>query len=417
MPASSSPPAADGARERIARVADALQASLLPLLAQLAGSPPRPMRLTRRDPGPGLDKSLASRLVQAARAESPAQLMHLVPSPTGLRILIERAQFFADAGLIARTAQAVEQFEQLLDGLPGGRQGLDASLGEAQDSIREKREQIARQASFKAVSFLFGHYCETLATALFAFPSATPGRVDLLEVHRRVGLRRLTATAQLPLLSLYSGRYDAEIAPLDRLMADVTGNVAARAAADFIVPEASSQPLPALRVVEEGLLSTFLLGGGSVDVAPLKITTAFRLLRAETLAQTASWNLLRIYMLHTPCRRLVRDLYLADGLWPDAFPQIAYTLPSPSGAPAVELDPAEPHYRRVHLATRIEQRPACDAGFVLSGVPDHRETLVRLLQRAGQDPAAFRGWRCETAYPVPLIEMNLGLRFGGTPPA
>jgi len=406
-------PIGDAARRRIDGVAQALQGSLVPLLRQLAGDPPRPVRLTRSQPGPGLDKSLASRLVQAAKADTAQQFMHLVPSPTGLRMLLERAQFLAEGGLIQRTERAAEQFQQLLDSLPGGRQALDAHLGEHQSSIREKREHIARQASFKAVSFLFGHYCETLATSLFVFPSAVPGRVDLLEVHRRIGLRRLTTGTPLPLLSVCSSRYEGEIAQMSALMADVSGNVQARDPADYIVAAASSEPLPPLQVEEEGELSTFLLAPGAADAAPLKITTAFRFMRAESVAQVADWNTLRIYMLHTPCRTLVRDVWLADGLWPDAFPQVGCYLPSPSGAPAVELDPAQPHYRRVNLTTRIEQRPAGAEGFELAGVPDQRATLEAVLARAGLAPSQFRGWRCEMTYPLPLIEMAIAFRFAG----
>jgi hypothetical protein len=99
----------------------------------------------------------------------------------------------------------VRRFETLLDRLPGGRQALDARMGESSSAIREKREQMARQASFKAQSFLFGHYCETLTTALFVLPSAQPGRVDVIEVHRRIGLQRLTPTMAVPLLSVHAG--------------------------------------------------------------------------------------------------------------------------------------------------------------------------------------------------------------------
>jgi len=403
----------DVLERRIRQVAQELQAALAPLLEHLAGSPPRPVRLTRANPGPGLDKSLASRFVQAAKAETEMQFLHLVPSPTGLRMLLDRVQALADAELIARTAQAVEGFQSLLDALPGGRQALDAHMGESQASIREKREHIARQASFKAVSFLFGHYCETLSTAIFVFPSRTPGLVDLLEVHRRIGLRRLTPSAQLPLLSLSTRREPGADAPdaAAAAMADVSGDANASDPERFLVRSASSDPLPALQVEREGDVATFLLNAGGVDLAPLKITTAFRVLRAEPAAQPVPYRVFRTYMLHTPCRTLVRDVYLADGLWPDAFPQVGYYLPSPSGMPAVDLDPAEPHYRRVNLTTRIEQRPHGAEGFALSGLSDQRATLEGVLARAGLDPRAFRGWRCEMAYPVPLIEMKLAFRF------
>jgi hypothetical protein len=415
-------PARDALAQRIAQVAGDLQGSLTPLLEQLAGAPPRPMRLTRAHPGPGLDKSLASRLIQAAKADSDMQFLHLVPSPTGLRMLLERVRELADAALIVRTEQAVERFQSLLDALPGGRQALDARMGESQASIREKREHIARQASFKAVSFLFGHYCETLATALFVFPSRTPGFVDLLEVHRRIGLRRLTPSTQLPLLSVHPGREPQDDGELPEpaadestspAMADVTGNADACDPADFLVKAFSSDPLPPVQVVRDGPLATFLLAADKVDLTPLRLTSAFRVLRAEPLAQSAPYRVLRNYMLHTPCRTLVRDVYLADGLWPDAFPQVGYYLPSPSGTPAVDLDPSQPHFRRVNLTTRIEQRPHGSEGFTLPGIGDQRATLEQVLARAGQDTRAFRGWRCEMAYPVPLIEMKLAFRFAG----
>jgi hypothetical protein len=194
-------------------------------------------------------------------------------------------------------------------------------------------------------------------------------------------------------------------------MADVTGNPHARDPADFLVAAASSDPLPALQVEREGAVATFLLAAGGIDMTPLRLTSAFRVLRAEPQAQAAAYRVLRNYMLHTPCRTLVRDVYLADGLWPDAFPQVGYYLPSPSGMPAVDLDPAEPHYRRVNLTTRIEQRPHGAEGFALAGVPDQRATLESVLARAGLDARGFRGWRCEMAYPVPLIEMKLAFRF------
>jgi hypothetical protein len=412
-------PVEDALARRIGQVAGELQGALVPLLEQLAGTPPRPMRLTRDHPGPGLDKSLASRLVQAAKADSDMQFLHLVPSPTGLRMLLERARRLADAALLARAGEAVESFQLLLDALPGGRQALDAHMGESLASIREKREHIARQASFKAVSFLFGHYCETLATALFVFPSASAGFVDVIEIHRRIDLRRLTPSTQLPLLSVHPGREpqdgeDAATEDEDRdapAMADVAGNPHAHDPSDFVIAAASSAPLPPLQVERDGPLATFLLAAGVVDMTPLRLTTAFRVLRAEPVVQQAAYRVLRNYMLHTPCRTLVRDVYLADGLWPDAFPQVGYYLPSPSGMPAVDLDPALPHYRRVNLTTRIEQRPHGAEGFVLPGVADQRATLEQVLARAGQDARAFRGWRCEMAYPVPLIEMKLAFRF------
>jgi hypothetical protein len=397
---------------RIARVAAGLRATLAPLVEQLAGSPPRPVRLTRAQPGPGLDKSLASRLVAAAKADSDSDFLHLVPSPTGLRMLLQAAEFFADADLRHRTAREVDAFQSLLDALPGGRQALDARLGESRSSIREKREQIARQGAFKAVSFLVGHECDTLATSLLLFPSSTPGRIDAIEVHRRIGLRRLVATTPLPLLSLYLGRGDEAVPDDELLFATLEGDTDVADPMTFVVRDGSTAPLPALAVQREGRLATFLLPDGHVDTAPVTLTTAYRLLRFEAVDQPQAWAVLRTYMLHTPCRRVVRDMWLAEGLWPDAFPEIGWYLPTPSGAPARVQDPALPHPGRVQLTTRIEHRPRGAAGLELPGVGDQAAVMAGLLRRAGIDPARLRGWRCEMTYPVPFVEMDVAYRFG-----
>lgn len=396
------------AAERIAAVAADLRASLTPLLAQLAGTPPRPYRLTQ---GLGLDKSLASRLVQAVRTDSDLDLLHQVPSPTGLRMLLERAAGHASVAPLRAAGLAVRRFEELLDTLPGGRQALDAQMGEASGAIRERREQMARQASFKAQSFLFGHFCETLTTAMILLPSATPGRVDVVEVHRRIGLQRLVPSMPLPLLSVRAeadpGGPAPAMVPLDDHPA--AGRDAGVTA--YVVP--SAHPLPELDVVDEAGMTTFVLPAGPSVAMPTRLTTAWRVLRALPLTPEADWLTLRNYMLHTPCRTLVRDLYLAPGLWPDAQPQIGFFLPGPSGSPLVTVEPGRPHLRRLNLSLRIEQLPAGLPGLELEGVSDQAPTLQAALERAGVDAATLRGWRCHMAYPLPLVEMQLAVRFGG----
>jgi hypothetical protein len=391
----------------VAAVARELRAGLTPLLQALAGATPRPVRLTQ---GIGLDKSLASRLVQAIRAGTDLDFLHQVPSPTGLRILLERAHGHADESLVRDVEAGVRRFDALLDGLPGGRQALDARIGEDSGPIRERREQMARQASFKAVSFLFGHFSETLTTALFVLPSAMPGRVDAIEVHRRIGLQRLSSGMALPLLSIYAGTAPAGDGPA---MAPLAAGARRDDPAAYLVASASSRPLPAMDVVHEGAMTTFVLPPGDTVRLPTRLTTAWRVLRAESAVPQAAFAILRNYMLHTPCHTLVRDLFLAPGLWPDARPQVGFYLPGPGGTPPVEVEPGTPHLRRVNLTARIEQLPEGRAGLELPDVADHGEALEAALAMAGADAASWRGWRCRMSYPVPLIEMQLAVRFAG----
>jgi len=403
-----SPQADAGAadREAVGALARELRAGLAPLLAALAGDPPRPVRLTQ---GIGLDKSLASRLVQAVRSDGDPAFLHRVPSPTGLRILLERARGHADASLLRDVEAGVRRFEALLDRLPGGRQALDAQIGESSSAVRVKREQIARQASFKAVSFLFGHYCETLTTALFLHPSATAGRVDAIEVHRRIGLQCLHSGMALPLLSVHAEAGAGTLAPA---VVPLGAERPSESPADYLLAEASSAALPPLEIVREGASATFVLPAGAVR-PPARLTTALRVLRAEALDPPAAWLTVRNYMLHLPCRTLVRDLFIAPGLWPDAWPLVGFYLPGPSGAPALAVEPGQPHLRRLNLSAKVEQLPAGGRGFEIDDVPDQRAAVEGALARAGRSAEGWRGWRCRMAYPVPLVEMQLALRFSG----
>lgn len=394
--------------ERITSVAVALRGGLAAVLREHAGSPPRPYRLTQ---GLGLDKSLASRLVQAVRTESDLDLLHQVPSPTGLRILLDRAAPEAGDPLRRPLEAAIRAFEELLDSLPGGRQALDALMGESSGTIRERREQIARQAAFKSQSFLFGHFCETLTTALVLMPSQTPGRVDAIEVHRRIGLQRLLPSMTVPLLSVSTGPQPGgdtgpRLLPLDPAAAGTH-------IVDYLVPPVAPGLADRIDVVQDGPLTTFVFPPGEAAAIPTRLTTAWRIVRALPLAPEAPWQTLRNYMLHTPCRTLVRDLYLADGLWPDAMPQLDFYLPGPSGTPVVTVEPGQPHLRRLNLTARIEQLPQGALGLALEGVADQPEVLGRALADAGIEAASLRGWRCAMGYPLPLVEMLLSLRFAG----
>jgi hypothetical protein len=131
------------------------------------------------------------------------------PSPGGLRIFADLAGRYADPASISNLLAAIERFETLLDTVPGGRASIDAQISESSHVALLKREHIAKQASFKAMSFLLGHFCDVLTTTLFLVPSADGRRVDGIEIQRRIGLRRMRPSTPLVLMSLWGDPDDA----------------------------------------------------------------------------------------------------------------------------------------------------------------------------------------------------------------
>ncbi len=387
--------------QSIEQVGAELRAALLPVLAAVAGPRPTPTRLTRAI---GLDKSLASRLIRATQAASDLDLMHMVPSPAGLRILADLAGVMVPAEVIADLLRAIERFAVLLESTPGGRAALDALISESSRDVLEKREHIAKQASYKAMSFLLGHFCDTLTTALFLVPAANGRTIDGIEVHRRVGLRRMRPSRPLALLSI--GIEPDDQRDEDAIYFDTLDGAKLRdGARDFVVPEFSRQPLSGLEVVEDHNVTTLVLPGDPTLLAPSQITYALRIRNGWKVKPEVPVHTLRGYVLHMPCRQVVRDVFVAESLYPDVTPRVSFVLPGPRVATQPPRDDGTRHFTEVELSTTIESLPAGAHAYAVPGVPDQDAAVRHVLERAGHGATRFRGWRCSVTYPIPLVEM------------
>ena len=388
-------------RTQIEDLGRELRPALWSILESVAGPQPRPTRVAR---ALALDKSLASRLVRAAQSDTDLELMHIVPSPAGLNILAESAARVSDPAAIEDLRAATERFQSLLDTVPGGRTAIDAQISESSFAVREKSEQIAKQASFKSMSFLLGQFCDVLATSLFLVPSPNGRTVDGIEISRRIGLRRMRPSIPLALLSFH-------VAPEDERPGDsiqfvsIDGETGERNPTAFLLPEYSTRPLPELEVMREGSITTLVLPPNPAVHAPAQLTSASRILNGWLQEPAAAVQSLRGYVLHVPARRLVRDVFVAEGLYPGATPKVSFVLPGPRASTPPPTDSGPRHFTTVDLATSIEQLPPAPYAYTLPGVRDHAAAIAHVLARAGHAATRFRGWRCATPYPVPLVEM------------
>ncbi len=401
--------ALDNTIENLGSVGRELRRTLLPVLAAIAGPRPSPTRLSRAI---GLDKSLASRLVRATQSASDLDLMHIVPSPAGLRILADLAGVVVPAELIADLLAVTERFAVLLESTPGGRAALDGLISESSPDVREKREHIAKQASFKAMSFLLGHFCDMLTTSLFLVPSDDGRRVDGIEVHRRIGLRRLRPSTPLALLSF--SVLPEEMPPGEAIWFDtVDGTHVDDPARAFLMSEFCSQPMPQLQVVRDSNVTTLVLPGNTGTRTPTQITSTFRIRNAWSLFPEDRSQSLRGYVLHVPCAQLVRDVFIAESLFPDAIPRVSFLMPGPRVATHPPREDGTHHFTEVDLSTTIEQLPVGPHAFAVPGIGDQSAAVRNALERAGHGATRFRGWRCSVTYPVPLVEMMWWLEHPG----
>lgn len=406
--ATTAPPGAD--REaRIESVARQLREAIVPVLRAAAGPEPRPMKLARAI---AIDKSLASVLVRCVNAAGDRDLLHLVPSPTGLRILAERTAGVAPRAATRRLEEAIESFRALLEATPGGRAALDARLSEGARALGTRRENSSKQAAFKAMSFLLGYYAEAMSSTLFLIPSGDGRMIDAIEIYRRLGVRRMRASTKIPLFN-FTAWPDTEVERpgprLDPLVPDPKGPTPS----NILLAEYCTRPMPVVDVVREEEATVVLLPGapaadgveGAMDFA-----WAFRLRNGGPRSPGPGVHALHGYFLHMPTRRVVRDLWIAESIHEGAIPFASWALPATRQHDHPPAEGRQRYYAQIDLAGDFEPLSGTKRPYAIPGFPGHDRLTEDVLARAGHGDTCFRGWRCTLNYPVPLLDMFVWLR-------
>jgi len=390
--------------DRIHAIAADLRERLEPIVREIAGARPRPSRLVSEL---DIDKSLASRLTRALRADDPSEFIHLLPSPTGLSIFLSAARTAGIDREMCRAAEdSVDGFRFLLEALPGGRATLDAALSTSSGEARSRSERNAKQAVYKAMSYLVGIRCESIAT-MFAMQPASDGRmVDAIDLHHRIGIRRLRPTAPLGVSSVRLHPPTNGKTPLP-FMETLDGEPA-QGVEGLFLREYSSPELPEFHMFTEGSVTTVALSESDPPLeSPLDLTSAvvFRnaLERYRTSETHDEW---RGYLLHTPCKTLVRDVYIHEDLYPGMVPDITLHIPSPKGAETVRHPGLHGRLNTLDLAIPVESLGLGMNSIAIRGIRRYPELIHETFGRAGWDPTRFRGYRARVTYPVPMVLMT-----------
>lgn len=389
--------------DRILPVAEAMRSALAPLVEAVTGGIARPGRLTREL---GIDKSLASRLVQALRQDEPLEFLHRSPAPVGLRILIRAArEQGVSAGLCDEAEATADAFQALIDSTPGGRGSIDGWIAAHSAAARERNEHRAKQAIFTAMSYLIGCRCESLATTLVLRPSADGAAVDGMEIHQRLGLRRLRPGAPVALFSLVLDPPPASDAPGPWL--ETLDGQRSDEPAQYLLAGEGRAPAPGVEIVRRGSHTIFTLAESELSLdQPVDLSSAYILRRGWQRRASALQEESRSYLLNYPCRLLVRDVFIHEALWPGANPEINLRLPNPAGT-----DPQryEGHLARINtldMKLPIEQLGRGLERCAVRDLPQYDRQLAASFARIGWDPEQFRGFRTQVVYPVPMITMT-----------
>jgi hypothetical protein len=168
--------------------------------------------------------------------------------------------------------------------------------------------------------------------------------------------------------------------------------------------------MPKVAVAREGASTTVVLPGAEHEEGAMDFAWAFRLRNGGPLAPAKPVTVLHGYYLHMPTRRVVRDVYIADGIYPDATPFVTWALPGTRQYEHPPLDGEDRYYAQIDLEAEFEPMVGTKKGFAVTGLPDHDRLIRGVLARSGHAHTRFRGFRCALTYPVPLLDMYVWLR-------
>ena len=384
---------------RIETVAESLRDTLLRLAENVLGPALRPSKFVSRL---DLDKSLASRLVRALRSSDPNEIIHFIPSPTGLRMFLDAARTQnAPAELVRMAEEAVENFQVLVDEMPGGRSALDTLISESTDEVRQRADRSAQQAVFKAMSHLLGFHCEAVSSALILQPSETSGLVDGIEVSQRLGVRRIRPNAPVALFSIILATQRSS-GPAPRLEPLSSESDPLDPMSYVVERFCHPGPVP-LEVFRDGLHNVFALSdSGAVLHHPVTVTSALVIRDGWASVRSDDFDREgRSYLLHYPCKLAVRDLFIREDLYVGSHPEIRLTFPNPSGSSSGTSGLPE-RLNTLDLWSPIETLRSPSRASVRE-IPEHARLLDHAFEASGWNPDRFCGYRFRMVYPVPMI--------------
>ena len=390
-------------RERVLEVAEPLREALTSVATAAIGTSLRPTRLSSVL---HLDKSVSSRLLRGLRSSSPFELIHRIPSPTGLTKFVDAAKRQGvDPALCQRARGAIEEFQNLLSEFPGGRSALDALIAGSVVEVRDRAEHTAKQAVYKAMSYLLGFQSDTITSALILQPSEDGAGVDGIDVSSRAGVRRIRPNTPVAVFSL---ALTSEVKKGGPRLEPLTGPEHAADPGSYLIPEFSTLPGSALDMHRSGKHVIFALGEAAASLhAPITLTSAMVIrngwlpYRTDSVEEDG-----RSYLLHYPCKLLIRDLFIHEDLYVGAEPKVRLEFPSPMGPASARSHDFPERLNTLDMVAPIEHLGRGLTNAVAPGASEHTRMVSYAFESAGWEPARFRGYRTRIVYPVPMITMG-----------
>ncbi len=345
---------------------------------------------------------LASRTLRAVACESDFQTLLELPSPTGLRKLIDAAATSATPGSIQDVNQAVDRLREIIRAYPGGRQALLSAVSGWTPEARPKREYAAKYGLHQGAADLVGLEVRANIWIEIRLPDPT-GRRDLIAaLGRNIGLRRLrVGNPFLMYLCRATPTADASVGQYRLDGKPITGAIE-----DVMMHEFCSVPAAPIKMAlgADGTMK-FVLDGDEPAINT-DCTVAWGSLWHTPPTVKAPRELgVDAFTCRVPSRRAVWDILvhrdLHDGCEPAIFARHQAITPDCTSV----LDPAF-SVNLIDLDVSFQSLGRGLESMALNDVPDHQRMIERAMELLGQNPDDYVAFRAECDFPPLFVKFE-----------
>lgn len=383
-------PKKNGLEARLRAVGGELGSTIQAILAALPGAPLRPGQLAKVL---GVNRAIASKVLNAVGKRDPLEILHLVPGPEPLRKVVRAAEGQGVGGELATPALgAIGRFDQLIRNEAGNRGALDALISSSLPGARERFEMASKYSVFKGLAQLKGVQAEHwLGTAIVCPSNSDAKKHDLTWLNGAVAMQRLRPGVTVR-FSYRHGTGDQKIAPnsdslptlgvlpMDEFCVNSPAHLESRVAGDTI-----QYTLPDELVGPQEIVDMFVVDHHPAGMRRRSLGPKGR--RTSLFVEPAM-----------PVANLTFDTILHRDAFPGAAPELIIYDTGYDGI--ADVNDAAREIDRVPLKESIEVLGQNLGDYQAPGIPTYGAMLLHLCDRFGWKPDEFRGYRTQIAYPV-----------------
>jgi len=366
-------------------IGQALADSLREMIDAIPGAPHRPTALARRV---GVNRVIASKLLNAIDRPDPYAVLQHIPGPDSLRVITRAAtQLDVPTHNVKRANEAIESFSTVIRRF-GTRGALNAAISPHSSGAQQQQfEHSSRYHVYKGMRQILGVEADTWLTSMFFTPSDEDRQfLEVTTMHGALSMRRLRSDVKVyftfgPPYPAPDTTPEAMKSPfgLEEFYTNAPATLDSHVANGMLVHRLASEMLGRQSAVD--MLAVSHNPRGSRRYA----------------APDRSRGGVAIFV-DIPVKTLICDAIMPKEVFPDSDGELIVYNPGARG-PANPNDPQR-DIDRITVPERIERLGYAPDRFDLAEVPRYADMVTHVCTQMGRAPDEFRVYRLRMAYPI-----------------